>query len=242
MACTTDRSTEIGDLSAGRLDAQASGALLDHLERCGECSAEFDLVADLLAAADREGPALFARGRSRIRLVHGASALLAAAAAVLLAVVIWRPGPGAPSLSDIASTEPIPAASALLRSEAPSPRPREYLEAMDSYGRGDYAGAAGRLVAFLEGAPADALANLYLGVCRLQTGDPGEAIAPLRRAAEGGDGLLRERALWYLGNAHLAAGDGERAREVFDRLAALGGDYEPNAREKLRAIRDAIGR
>jgi len=236
MACTTERSTEIGEFSAGRLDAAATGGLLDHLEGCRECSAEFELVADLVAAPR------FVFERPRMRLVQRARPVLAAAAAVALAVVIFRPGTRRPSLEDLASTDPLPAASAVLRSETPPPRPPDYLEAMDLYAKGDFAGAASRLAAFVERSPEDALAHLYLGICRLQTGSPREAIAPLARAAEIGEGLVKERALWYLGNARLALREGEAALEAFERLEALEGDYEPNAREKVRAIREALGR
>ena len=244
MACSTERSTQIGDLAAGRIGAEAAGELLDHLERCRECSAEFDVCADLVAAADLAGARLFA-GRSGAVLRWRFP--IAVAAAVLLGLGLWisfsgRGGTSRTALARLASTEPLPAAGFVLRSDAPEGTRQAYREAMERYGKGDFAGAVERLAGVTASSPDDPLANLYLGICRLQTGAVAEATAPLERAAEKGEDLVRERALWYLGSARLALGEGEAALSTFERLADLGGDYEPNAREKVAAIRSALGK
>ncbi len=244
MACSTDRSAQIGDLASGRIGAEAAGEVLDHLEACPECSAEFDLCADLVAAADQAGPRLFA-GRPRAALARRLP--LAVAAAALLGLGLWisfadRGGSGRATLARLASTEPLQAAGFVLRSDAPEGARQAYREAMDRYAAGDFAGAAQRLALWTASSPDDALANLYLGICRLQTGSIADATAPLDRAAEKGEDLVRERGLWYLGNARLALGEAEAALATLERLAELGGDYEPNARAKVAAIRSALGK
>ena len=59
MACTPERSRLIGDFVNGRLDADASAEVLDHVEECAACSEELDVNAKLVAAAERHGSRLF---------------------------------------------------------------------------------------------------------------------------------------------------------------------------------------
>jgi hypothetical protein len=117
---------------------------------------------------------------------------------------------------------------------------------MERYAAGDYAGAADALAGLASVLPADAPARalvwLYLGIARAQTGRTAEAVGALDEAARAGTGLVRERALWYRANARLALGETEAALGELRALAALGGDYELNAREKAEAIEAALGR
>jgi hypothetical protein len=242
VACTTQRSQDIGDLAAGRLDAAKADELLDHLERCGECSAELDLVADIVAHFERPAGARAAIPRRRLGI-----AVAALAAAALLAASLWilsrpHPAPRSMHLASLASTQPLPTSTFVPRSGTPLASSPAYLDAMRHYAAGEFAEAARGLSLLAEERPDDPLVNLYLGISRLQTGAAEQALAPLERAATTGEDLLAERALWYLGNAHLVLEDGEAARRTFQRLAELGGDYEPNAREKLEAIASVLER
>ncbi len=240
MACSSRRSEEIGDLAAGRLTGEAADALLDHLDSCPECSREFDLAADLVALSARRGAAIFAPRRRTL------VAVLAIAAAVLLAVwlglYLGREGDSrATRLAMLASTEPLPTASLVLRASTPEPASPDYAAAMEFYAASDFPRASARLAQVVTASPDHSLANLYLGICLLQTGAVAEALGPLERAARVGEDLLRERALWFLGNARLKLGDAAGAIEAFTQLEELGGDYLPNARDRLASIREALG-
>jgi len=92
VACSPKRSEEIGDLAAGRLGPLEAQDLLEHLEGCGACSEELDLVADLVAATAEPGGKPSVSPRSRF--LSPGLAVLAAAAAILAALGIWRLVPG----------------------------------------------------------------------------------------------------------------------------------------------------
>jgi len=243
VACTQARSEAIGDLAAGRLDARASEELLDHLERCAACSAEFDEVADLVAGASR----LDARAR-RI-LAERRHAWIALAAAVLILVTalalfgpaVLAPGNGERSVAELASLDPVPVVESTLRTgELPDAAARRFEEAMESYRDGDFERAAQDLAAVAVEAPDDPLTHLYLGIARLQLDEHRDAVAALEVAAGAEPLLLRERALWYLANAWLARSDVDRAHSTLEDLAAIEGDYELNARDLLDAIRRRV--
>lgn len=226
MACSQDHALAIDDFAAGRLDAAASEALLDHLEGCAECSASFDLVADLM----RSGVP-----RSSLRFI---GALLASAALLLLALTLWWPMSRQGRFQALASADPLVQMNLVLRSGASNKD--AFQGAMEPYARSDFQAARDALSRFIAGAPDHAPAHLYLGIALLQLGEAEAATAPLQRAAELGENLLAERALWYLGNACLMLGQGEEALAVFRELKNREGDYELNARAMVEGIRENL--
>ncbi|MFH2002455.1 MAG: hypothetical protein ABIK28_22470 [Planctomycetota bacterium] len=245
MACTKERSSAIGELVAGRLGPAETEALLDHIGRCAACSVEFDDLADLIGAMERSGPdpaghIALAGAKGWGRFPWKTARIVAAA--ILVCIAAWWAAPeqriGGTALGRLAVIDPIPAASLLLRSEESPALPAGYASAMDWYAQQRYDHAAFRLEQVLTQNPDHLLSHLYLGICRLNTDKAREALFSLSRVAGQGQGLLRERALWYLGNAYLKLNERENALSRFTELDKLGNDYELNAREMIDKIRE----
>ncbi len=177
-----------------------------------------------------------ARGWPALRTWRAA----AAAAVVLITalaggwVVLRRDGPR--NLARLADIEPIAFVEGALRGPSEDRLPR-FREAMRAYARGEYAAASGALAQLVEEDPGDHKLRVYLGIGLLQVGKAGEAIHALEPAVEGGEGLVRERALWYLGAAHLLREDAPAARRTLEALRDLHGDYQPNAEDLLDKLR-----
>jgi hypothetical protein len=228
MACTPQRSHTIGELAGGRLTAGAVEELLDHVESCRPCSRELDDVAALLAAA----PAL--RASARPAFWPRALGLLGAAAALVLALLLANSGDGrrARELTALADPTPLPALPGVLRGDPADERARP---ALADYAAGRWPEAARGLAAARAAGDQRPLVALYLGLARLQFA-PDEALEPLASAAQAGEGLLAERALWYLAQAHLLRRDEDAARAALTRLVQRSGDYELNARELLERL------
>ena len=85
-------------------------------------------------------------------------------------------------------------------------------------------------------------ARLFLGVCRLLTGDAGSAVEPLQRAARSSSPGLSERARWFLAQAFLGTGDGEAATSTLRELAESGEVYATVAAEQLRELEELATR
>jgi len=238
MACTQERSHALGELALGTLDAEASAELLTHLDGCGECSRELDLLADL---ARLDEAAAHARPALRPAL-RGARVWfpLAAAAGLFLVVLVSRE-PGTGPLAELADLRPPPAAPHTLRSsQSHSP---DYSRGLEHYARAEWRQAARRFDAHLATEPDHPLARFYLSVAELQQdvhGASGEAaLERLGELATEARGLLAEDAWWTKANGHLARDEAEAARAALDSLLALDGDYAPNARallEELQAL------
>lgn len=236
MACIATRREQINALATGSLAAEPARDLLTHLEACRECSEEFDLVADLLRAR----PAEKAAGQEPasqpvLRLWRPLLALAAVLVAALLIREAWWGD--SRSLRDLAQITPIAAPESLLRG-SPGERGSEFARGMAAYARGNFATAAKELRVTATRRPEDALAQLYLGIAELQTGATKRAMAPLRKAAALGTGLVAERGLWFLANASLQLGSDKPALAALETLRQLDGDYAANAEELLRALRD----
>lgn len=235
MACTPERSEEIGELAGGRLSAAGAAGLIEHVEGCAACSREMDLVADLLHA--RSGSPAATWDRSAPRWAGGLFALAAAAAVLFF---FLRSSAPERRLRDLAQLAPPPSAGLVLRGAA---QPEAGFEqASAHFAAGDHARAASSLQALLATHPDDPLVLFYLGLARLQLGELDAAIDALRRAEEAGADLLAEQALWYRVQAHLARDEGAQARALLARLVELDGDYEPNARALLAELEPLLDR
>jgi len=240
MACTPERSIALGELAAGRLDEAEVLAVLEHVEGCPSCSEELDLVARMVAgaAAGAASGRVPRRPRPLGRLLRWAP--VAAAAAALVASLPWlvRPGGGGPAdPRALASLDALPIRATTLRGPGANP---DLARAVERLAAGETDAAMRELerlrASLAPDAPERPLADLYLGLAAVRAGALERALAPLEAAAKDGVGLVRERALWYLANARLALADVDGAEADLRRLEALGGDYAPNAREKLAAI------
>lgn len=237
MACSPRRSEEIGELAGGRLAAAKTSELLEHLEACPACSAELDLVADLLHAPAFSSAAR--PSRSMLRRVGGLVAL--AAAAAVLFFFLRSEGPERRP-RDLARLAPPPAAGLVLRGAEGQQPETGFERGIQHLAAGDHAQAAAGFQTLLTARPDDPLVLFYLGVARLQLGELDAGLEALRRAQGLGTGLLAEHALWYQAQAHLAGDEGAAAERCLRRLVELDGDYEPNARALLAELEPLLGR
>jgi hypothetical protein len=260
MACTTERSRQIGDLVAGQLGSgsttvarKPSGItgvteILDHLAHCAPCSEEFDLACGLVAAAERTkntGEPLFEPAERALDWRIPVSI----AAALLVSLGLWvywsdpatTGGPSSGNWTELASVAPLPAVEGVLRADSTDSRGEDWASAMQHYAAADHAEVVELLVPLAENRPTDALVSLYLGISLLELGETRSAGLTLENAARHGEGLLVERALWYLAHAHLALEEPDAAVEVLQRLTALEGDYELDATDLLKEIQRLAG-
>lgn len=76
----------------------------------------------------------------------------------------------------------------------------------------------------------------YLGVSQLLNNQPLLAIPSLQKAIAFGDSLLIEKSYWYLGNAYLLVDQGSRARQAFEKVTEMGGDYAKPASQMLQRL------
>jgi len=239
MACTPERSEEIGELVGGRLGAADAAKLIEHMDGCAACSEELDLVADLLHAPSHA----VAAGRSRFaRRWAGGLVALATAAAVLFSFLFLRPSAPERRVRDLARLAPPATAGLVLRGGVDAEPEAGFEHAIERFAAGDHARAADGFEALLATRPDDPLVLFYLGVARLQQGELDAAIDALRRAEELGTDLLAEQALWYRSQAHLARDEGAEARDLLAHLVELDGDFEPNARALLAELEPLLGR
>jgi len=180
------------------------------------------------------------------RALAGLAAIAASIALFFLVrplVTETRPPETRGRTSHLASLDPVPASKATLRSGSlPAEQAALFERAMERYADRDYTEAARLLRDVVTATAGHDLADLYLGIALLQTRDRAEALEPLSRAARSDAPLLRERASWYLANAHLALGEPDRAIAILEELVAREGDYEWNAADLLAEIREARGR
>jgi len=240
MACSEEQRDRLVEFARGALSAHDADALIEHTQACSACSEEFDVLAGVTRALDREAAARAAPGRGAARRWTWTPRRLSAAAAVLLAgaLGLWfAGGPGPRALSDLARIDPVPFVEGALRGGAPEREPR-FRAAMEAYSSGDFAAAAPALAALLVEDADDHKLRIYLGISYLNLGRTAEAIAALEPARAGAGGLLGERALWYLAMAHLLREDGAAAQSAFEELAARRGSYRKNAEEMLEKLKE----
>ena len=178
-----------------------------------------------------------------------------AAAAAVLAVVIWRqpaavqPGGRQNTPPAIDTLPAAPSRNQLIEQIAlfdppaylpPAPRGGDdpnflFTTAMGHYDARDFDEAARSLRAALGSAPSvDML--FYLGIACLESGQPAEGIARLRQAIEGGDPGYEEDARFFLSKALLQRRDVEAARAELARVVALNANRAREAGEMIAAI------
>lgn len=236
MACSPSRRDQIADMANSRLDADTAGNLLGHIENCEPCSAEFDLVTDLVSARSelvaQTAPATKRAPKNPVLL------MLAAAVFLITPLLIWQPfadKPQTKSHAEFADLTPITAPESMLRGD-PGPRGAAFARGMEAYGVGNYTTAWRELSEVCSHRPDDALAHLYLGIALTQTELIAAAIQPLKVAAEHGSGLVVERSLWFLANTYLRTDQPMAAQSTLKQLRDLGGDYAVNAEQLLQRL------
>ena len=252
MTCDEIERDEIAErYLSGRLGEEASADFEAHYFDCSRClehvgrleSARHALAGDSGAGADAR--------RWRRRLWPAAGALAAAAVLILAVRVIDEPSappnlpvtrdvdlprePAAPDLGRLGAIEPPRFTPPRLRSGAGEAR-RVFLDAMQWYERGDYAGAVPGLEAAVRADPAYPAAHFFLGVCSLQLDRRADAIRYLREAARLGESPYLEDAHFFLAKALIRDGDVETARGELRTVLALEGDRRDEASRLLAEL------
>ena len=182
-------------------------------------------------------------------------AIAGAAAAVVLAVVIWRqPAVVQPEVLENTprATDAPPAAPsrkqlidqiALFDPPAylpPTPGGGDdpnflFTTAMGHYHVRDFDEAARSLRVALGSAPSAEML-FYLGIACLESGQPAEGLARLQQAIDAGDPAYAEDARFFLGKALLQSRDVEAARAELERVVALNAKRAREAGEMIAAI------
>ncbi len=267
MDCQRVMRDELGEkYVSGRLDEADREAYEFHYFECARCSNELEalilLRTELERSVPRSGDAAARVGSRRALWLS-----LAAAAVIVAAVAVLR-WPSVPEATTtvsegasgqaqpLAQAESQPAAidpvallarlaevsppvyrPATLRS-APSSAVQRFREAMESYARGDYAGAMpglGQATALDATLPQ---AWFFLGACHLMTEDADSAIEAWRTVVGLGESAYLEEARFYLAKALLRKGDVAAARAELEATVALAGDREAEARDLLRQLQN----
>jgi len=119
---------------------------------------------------------------------------------------------------------------------------RLFQQGMAFYQQGDYRSAINKLLLVIKQQPDNVNANFYLGLCYLLIKKPDRAIFHLQKVIELNAKFLYEKCYWYLGNAYLLKNDRKKALEMFDKVVAMEGDYEWEAREMIDDIKEISNR
>ncbi len=211
---------------AGVLTAEEMDTFEAHYFACDACFAEVEalrLTRDELSRPRRKAVAA-GGGRNKGWIVG------LAAAAIVAVWLLW-PAPEAaqPPVAKIDRKAQLIALAAFER-PAYSPvlqRGAEdvaFEKAMAPYGKGDCASALPLLLP-LE----NDRARFFAGACQIDLGNAPGGIATLENIG----GLYEEEAKFLVANAHLKAGDEQRARVVLQALVAMKGDWAGKARDLL---------
>jgi tetratricopeptide (TPR) repeat protein len=239
MACSPENHERLVRLAQGRLPGAEADAILEHALGCASCGEELDFLGDLTRAVELEAAAARrpagAWRRPWIRFTAAAAALIAALVAGWLSF-----GERPPSLASLADIAPFAFVEGTLRGGGGEERAARFAAAMAAYNGRDLAAAAALLGSLAAEDPEDHKLHLYLGVSLLQLGRVAEAASALARAA-GAEGLLGERARWYLAMTHLLREDAAAARRSLEEIRDAGGAYRRNAERTLEALAAAEG-
>jgi len=111
-----------------------------------------------------------------------------------------------------------------------------FRQAMQPYSKGDYQDAIAPLRAIAEKQPDFAAARYYLGICQLSVGDRPAGLRELRAVIALGATPYLEGARFFLAKGLLGAGDPAGARNEFERVIALDGDFKQFAQVLLSEI------
>jgi tetratricopeptide (TPR) repeat protein len=178
---------------------------------------------------------------------------VAAAAALVVAFIVWRnavgpaplttvadnarrsvaPSPSSPREFRLELTKPavkLTAAALVLRGDRNSARfVDDVADGLNAYRAGDYEKAARDLDALQSRYPGSVEIPFYAGISRLMSNDPPGAVRALEAARALNDDTFADDVAWYLAVAYERAGEVERARPLLDALCRGSGTYTARA-------------
>ena len=252
MACTKERASLINELAIGKLPAEQSGELLDHVSACDECSATLDMVSGILASQERYGASVFEGEPSFIvKLFETMKDVLksifatrpfirVAVPVVVTAAVLFlllRPQ----DLSEyarLAQFEPPGYIPRVLRGPGVDKSMNGLFdEAMAAYVRRDFSRTIEKLSEVVQAHPEFGEASFYLGISYLMKNEGRRAVDVLQNAFFPLEGYpLGEQCLWYLGMAYLRIEEGQKALDQFQKIVDLDSDFKVNAERMIERI------
>jgi tetratricopeptide (TPR) repeat protein len=238
----------------GGLGAEDREAFEQHYFDCERCSEALDVHLRIQSELDQPSSSGVPTTERRRRPVWVALAL---AAAAIVAVALWWPhrvpqpepavADGAVQPGPAGATSPVVTLAELAAVEPPAYRPvtlrspgdtatRRFREAMESYARGDFAGAIPGLQAAAALDARQPSIQFFLGACYLLTDDIDDAVRTLQVSVALGESAYLEEAQFYLAKAFLHRGDVEAARTALRATVELRGDREQEAQRLLQQI------
>jgi tetratricopeptide (TPR) repeat protein len=223
---------------AGVLDEAEREAFEEHFFECDRCLEELDTMRaaqQLLSEAAADLPTEHRPPRSR-KLWVFASGIAAALAVIGVSVTLLTPKPELPAeLLELAAIEAPSYTPIRLRGAADEAQQR-FRTAMEFYSTGDYVSAIPGLEEAAELDPNAPNISFFLGASYLLTDRISEGIATLQHTVDLGDTPYLEEALLLLAQAHLGAGDIDKARDELGRVLELEGDFSEQARTMLELL------
>lgn len=242
------------DYLHGRLTADDQEAYERHFFECDRCFSELEALRATAAALRQPPTVASVRVMNARWLALAAVLVLAVASAVLLVRGRSdREGPSSatdatartPAAQPAPPAAPVDTLARLARFDPPAylpPRLRsetragDFEKGMDRYVQRDYAGAIPLLQSTVAREPAHDSARFYLGVCFLLTGNTDEGVRTLEILGADPQNAMAEEARFFSAHGYLQRGEADKAIAALDRVIALEGDREKEA----RALRAAI--
>jgi tetratricopeptide (TPR) repeat protein len=228
-----------------------------HFFECAECFQELETCRTLQAELKRNVVAITAEGSKQPVAWHWSWAAVAATVVIAVSVGTWerqrshrgtsepsvgvgpqQPASPVPSLTELASVQPPPYVSVMIRGSADEATQR-FEQAMRQYAKGNYVASIPGLRAAVKLDPEATDARFYLGISYLLIGQTDQAIEELRRTAAFGDTPYLDAAHFYLAKAYLRKGDFASSEDELRKTVAIHGSHEAEAGkliEQLQAV------
>lgn len=218
---------------AGTLPAPEVAALEAHLLECAACERQIREGAAIRAALRHDPPVAAANARPTRwpRAGWMLAAVTAAAAAVAFLLVAGRDD----DISRLGRVAQAPEFRPLAVRADASDSDRLVDSAMTFYSRGDFDRVDHMLGRAAAATPAPAV-SFYLGVARIQRGNPAGAVVALRGALEPSGNPYAADARFYMAKAFLALRERDSALTHLSAVPAASPLY-PNARALMDSVR-----
>lgn len=255
MAC---RELDAVHFVTNQMSVEETERFLDHVEKCQKCAEFLDMVVRLRANREFISEQLTVRptGKRSVSLIETiryslsehwkAYGLIAVAILLVLASFFYaRRSAATKGYASLATTEAYPFVPAKLMGKQTDVLQRALLsEGIDLYNGGDYKGAEGKLLSYLESNKSDPEAHFLLALCYYFQDKVDEAIGHLNLAldlskdlsGESGRGKIREKYYWFLAHCFLKKQDKIGALKALQNVAGFHGDYLSDAKDLIGKI------
>jgi len=242
------------DYLQGRLTADDQEAYERHFFECDRCFSELEALRATAAALRQP------RTVASVRVMNARWLALAAVLVLVVASAVFlvrgpsdreRPSSATartPAAQPTAPAAPVDTLARLARFDPPAylpPRLRsetragDFEKGMDRYVQRDYAGAIPLLQSTVAREPAHDSARFYLGVSLLLTGKADEGVRTLEILGADPQNAMAEEARFFSAHGYLQRGEADKAIAALDRVIALEGDREKEARALRAAIEES---